>query len=174
MVTFVLFSDADRGSAPLQALNSFCGALSNPDADGRIVIDRGGQSLKFILLHAAQHFAKVESYLKESLGSTKHLYADYCYAVPMASCILNSWALVSILRCTVCNRYQIGFWVRRQEGSIYHTLSKEPIEVCVAALNVDFSKLVNCKFAKPALLILPLAHTLWFWTLSCYFFENLS
>ena len=34
-------------------------ALNNADADGRIIVDPSGPSLKFILLNAAAHFAKV-------------------------------------------------------------------------------------------------------------------
>ena len=43
----------------MHALVSLASALNNADADGRIVIDAAGGSLKFLLLNAAAHFAKV-------------------------------------------------------------------------------------------------------------------
>ena len=45
--------------ASMHALVSLASALNNADADGRVVIDAAGGSLKFLLLNAAAHFAKV-------------------------------------------------------------------------------------------------------------------
>ncbi len=45
--------------ASMHALVSLASALNNADADGRVVIDVAGGSLKFLLLNAAAHFAKV-------------------------------------------------------------------------------------------------------------------
>ena len=45
--------------ASMHALVSLASALNNADADGRVVIDTAGETLKFLLLNAAGHFAKV-------------------------------------------------------------------------------------------------------------------
>ena len=50
---------AGSGIASMYALVSFASALNNADADGRVVIDVAGGTLKFLLLNAAAHFAKV-------------------------------------------------------------------------------------------------------------------
>lgn len=42
----------------LHALVSMAAALNNADADGRVVVDPAGQTLKFVLLNAAAHFMK--------------------------------------------------------------------------------------------------------------------
>ena len=47
------------GMSALHAVVAMAAALNNADADGRIIIDPSGPSLKFILLNAAAHFAKV-------------------------------------------------------------------------------------------------------------------
>lgn len=46
-------------AADLHALVGFMAALTNADADGRILLDYQAVSLKFVLLNAAAHFAKV-------------------------------------------------------------------------------------------------------------------
>lgn len=50
---------AGSGMASMHALVSLASALNNADADGRIIIDVGGGTLKFLLLNAAAHFSKV-------------------------------------------------------------------------------------------------------------------
>ncbi|KAK9816819.1 hypothetical protein WJX72_005361 [[Myrmecia] bisecta] len=50
-----------EGISALHALVSFIAALTNADADGRVVVDAGGGTLKFVLLNAAAHFCKVVS-----------------------------------------------------------------------------------------------------------------
>lgn len=50
---------AGSGIASMHALVSLASALNNADADGRVVIDVAGGTLKFLLLNAAAHFAKV-------------------------------------------------------------------------------------------------------------------
>ena len=43
----------------LHALVGFLGALTNADADGRIILDPPAAAAKFVLLNAAAHFRKV-------------------------------------------------------------------------------------------------------------------
>lgn len=43
----------------LHALVGFLGALTNADADGRIILDTPAATAKFVLLNAAAHFHKV-------------------------------------------------------------------------------------------------------------------
>ena len=43
----------------LHALVGFLGALTNADADGRIILDPTAATAKFVLLNAAAHFRKV-------------------------------------------------------------------------------------------------------------------
>jgi hypothetical protein len=43
----------------MHALVSLASALNNADADGRVIIDAAGGTLKFLLLNAAAHFSKV-------------------------------------------------------------------------------------------------------------------
>ena len=52
---------AGSGLASMHALVSLASALNNTDADGRIVVDAAGGTLKFLLLNAAAHFTKVSS-----------------------------------------------------------------------------------------------------------------
>ncbi|CAK0764311.1 hypothetical protein CVIRNUC_003145 [Coccomyxa viridis] len=47
------------GLASMHALVSLASALNNTDADGRVVVDAAGGTLKFLLLNAAAHFTKV-------------------------------------------------------------------------------------------------------------------
>ena len=56
------------GTAPLQAFIGLCTALSHRSTDGRVIIDHSTHSMKYILLHAAQHFAKVWSAFQDLLG----------------------------------------------------------------------------------------------------------
>ena len=50
---------AGSQASALHALVGFMTALNNTDADGRILVDAKGGHLKFVLLNAAAHFAKV-------------------------------------------------------------------------------------------------------------------
>lgn len=43
----------------LHALIGLASALNNADCDGRIIVDTAALTIKFILLNAAAHFAKV-------------------------------------------------------------------------------------------------------------------
>ena len=43
----------------LHALVGLAAALTNADADGRVVLDAAAQTVKFVLLNAAAHFGKV-------------------------------------------------------------------------------------------------------------------
>lgn len=43
----------------LHALVGLAAALTNADADGRVVVDAAAQTVKFVLLNAAAHFGKV-------------------------------------------------------------------------------------------------------------------
>ena len=52
-------ASAGSGMASMHALVSFASALNNADADGRVIVDAPGGTLKFLLLNAAAHFAKV-------------------------------------------------------------------------------------------------------------------
>lgn len=45
--------------ASMHALVSLASALNNADADGRMIINVASGTLKFLLLNAAAHFAKV-------------------------------------------------------------------------------------------------------------------
>jgi hypothetical protein len=45
----------------LHALVGFLGALTNADADGRIILNQPAGTAKFVLLNAAAHFRKVRS-----------------------------------------------------------------------------------------------------------------
>ena len=54
----------------LHALVGFMAALNNADADGRILVDCQAGTLKFVLLNAAAHFAKVRSSHSDGLLST--------------------------------------------------------------------------------------------------------
>ena len=42
----------------LHALVGLAAALTNADADGRVVVDAAAQTVKFVLLNAAAHFGK--------------------------------------------------------------------------------------------------------------------
>ena len=53
---------AGSGLASMHALVSLASALNNADADGRVVIDAAGGTLKFLLLNAAAQFTKVCSH----------------------------------------------------------------------------------------------------------------
>lgn len=68
--------DQHTGSqiSALHALVGFMSGLTNADADGRIILDRATCSLKFVLLNAAAHFSKVQSFL------TLHAYRDMLIA----------------------------------------------------------------------------------------------
>ena len=59
---------AGSGLASMHALVSLASALNNTDADGRVVIDAAGGTLKFLLLNAAAHFTKVRSHLSSCFG----------------------------------------------------------------------------------------------------------
>jgi chromosome transmission fidelity protein 1 len=50
---------AEGSTGALHALVAFLQALTNNDADGRVIIDPGAATLKFVLLNAAAHFAAV-------------------------------------------------------------------------------------------------------------------
>ncbi len=47
------------GISSLHALIGLASALNNADADGRIIVDAAALTIKFILLNAGAHFAKV-------------------------------------------------------------------------------------------------------------------
>ena len=59
---------AGSGLASMHALVSLASALNNTDADGRVVVDAAGGTLKFLLLNAAAHFTKVCPHLSLYLG----------------------------------------------------------------------------------------------------------
>ena len=61
---------AGSGLASMHALVSLASALNNTDADGRVIIDAAGGTLKFLLLNAAAHFTKV----------TTHFWVQVCSA----------------------------------------------------------------------------------------------
>ncbi len=75
--------------ASMHALVSLASALNNADADGRVVIDAAGGSLKFLLLNAAAHFAKV--WLPLSVGHTRiqvpSLVACSCHLFAKSLCL---------------------------------------------------------------------------------------
>jgi uncharacterized protein involved in response to NO len=48
----------------LHALVGFLAALTNADADGRIILDPPAAAAKFVLLNAAAHFRKVRSHIR--------------------------------------------------------------------------------------------------------------
>lgn len=54
-------SVVEGATGSLHALLSFLQALTNEDTDGRVVCDPGSRTVKFVLLNAAAHFAKVVS-----------------------------------------------------------------------------------------------------------------
>jgi hypothetical protein len=45
----------------LHALVALMAALTNADADGRVVVDAAARTVKFVLLNAAAHFGKARS-----------------------------------------------------------------------------------------------------------------
>ena len=51
-------SGGERMSA-LHAMAAFLAALTNADADGRVIVDDAAGTLRFVLLNAAAHFSKV-------------------------------------------------------------------------------------------------------------------
>jgi len=53
--------EPEGATGALHALLSFLQALTNDDADGRVIVDPEGAVIKFVLLNAAAQFAKVAS-----------------------------------------------------------------------------------------------------------------
>ena len=74
--------------ASMHALVSLASALNNADADGRIVVDTAGGTLKFLLLNAAAHFAKVgrsghlATCLPERQTASGHVVLHFVFLVP--------------------------------------------------------------------------------------------
>ncbi|KAK9843489.1 hypothetical protein WJX81_005623 [Elliptochloris bilobata] len=63
VVTPLAFGDAhaseSSGMSSLHALVGLAAALTNADADGRVLVNAAEQTIKFVLLNAAAHFGKV-------------------------------------------------------------------------------------------------------------------
>ena len=60
-ISCLVLLTAGGQAADLHALVGFMAALTNADADGRILVDYQAANLKFVLLNAAAHFAQVSS-----------------------------------------------------------------------------------------------------------------
>ena len=61
----VAVAEVDRGKSgagermsALHALAAFLAALTNADADGRVIVDGAAGTLRFVLLNAAAHFSE--------------------------------------------------------------------------------------------------------------------
>ena len=78
----VAVTEVDRGESSggermpaLHALAAFLAALTNADADGRVIVDGAAGTLRFVLLNAAAHFSKARCWRR---GDTA-LYAANCH-----------------------------------------------------------------------------------------------
>lgn len=101
----VLFCPAGpaSGMSSLHALVSLAAALNNADADGRIVVDPAGQTLKFVLLKAAAHFVKARTCAGPDYRYHCHRNALHIAVKATTMCHLRTGCV-----CSACSGAGIG------------------------------------------------------------------
>lgn len=92
----------------LHALTGFMAALNNADADGRILVNSQAGTLKFVLLNAAAHFAKVRQNVHTIHVQCVEIAKIEKYGMKRAvlCCVAWQWRRPVITITDICQKHQ--------------------------------------------------------------------